>query len=955
MRLSPLIPHLLALLLTAGGWLWAWPEPAPNGPKVDWDQSGHALRIEVPSLGPLNCHWQAEIQQGSQEITLHSQNTSATASRQLLADGASCCMIPYSGVQLLFRWNFDPTKRLLTTQAGVRNTGPEAIRLKSLSPLMAKWNPPTNRTLGWLTGLHPQTPLALQFDEPPPPVRIHEYGTFYLSPNVGWTFGPVGEPITWLNHDWDHDVDGTHTFHTQGRMDLVRVDPGETRWGQALGLVFDQPHAALETWAKEVAQSHRARNHRPALTGWNNWNYLEKKDINRELLDLTEVVRKSEHRLRPAVIQTDYNAADTELRATLTDPKLADHLKRVRSTGAEFGCMIGSSAGGWGGIDNHATMVETLRQVAAAGFGYVKLFYPPRVASPGERTTQFENYRAMLLDLRAAVGDSLYLMFCDYEPNRAAVGIVDSSRVGPDAKRDSLRGAIPAVLRALPLNRHWFVTDPDTYFIGTDIANISQVQGNWPLVRTWLSMVGMNCGTAITSDPWYWDDFKPLWRNVEVLTPPANERTNILEVGTSNDWSRLIGHVRRPWGNHVVALLWNEKTTEDSVTLDFAKAGMRPDQRYAVWSFWDDRYLGVAERSWTSTRLSPGGSQHLVFTPLNPHDDRPVVIGSNLHIYCGAAEIQEFSTARERLTVKLSDAGARSGDLYLYSRWQPVLEKTVACSVGGITSAGENVWRVSLYGRNSGSTQEIRMRVLLPVTRQWWFWGLIATAIGGVLFGAWRYLVAVRLQRARLLDQERARIARDIHDDLGASLTHLALLGELAKSHADEPTRLTRHVEDLFRASQKLARSVDEIVWALNPANDTVANVAAYVGDMAQEYLQPAGIRCKLEFPPSLPSLHLPPKVRHQLFLVIKECLHNVVAHSRATMATIQIDVDFDRLRVIISDDGCGFDPQQPRLGRPGGGHGLKNIRQRIEDVEGSLSLQSAPGKGTIVTLEVNL
>jgi signal transduction histidine kinase len=495
--------------------------------------------------------------------------------------------------------------------------------------------------------------------------------------------------------------------------------------------------------------------------------------------------------------------------------------------------------------------------------------------------------------------------------------------------------------------------DGDSYFTGTDIANISQVGGSWPLVRTWLSMTGLSCGSAITSDPWYWQDFKPYWRNVEILTPPARERTEVMDLGTDKEWPRLLGHVRRKWGNSAVALLWNPGETERTITLDFAQAGLDPKIRHAVWSFWDDRYLGVAQGSWTTSRLGPAASQHLVITPLPEKPTRPVLIGSNLHIYCGAAEIKQVKATRSAFAVELTDAGARDGDLFLYSRMQPVLAKAIGCTVSGITSAGENVWRVSLHERMTGMPQRIDLTIPLPTTRQPWFWALIASVVFSLLFSLWHYIASLRHERARALDQERARIARDIHDDLGASLTHIALLGELAQNEIDRPERARGHVDDIFRAARKLTRSVDEIVWALNPSNDTITRFAAYVGDFTQDFLQAARIDCRLDIPADLPDRPLPPKTRHGLFLVIKEALHNIVSHAHAKNVRLAISLAAGQLRISISDDGCGFDPQAPTPNRPGGGHGLANMSQRVEEIGGTLDIQSQPDHGSTVAIEI--
>jgi signal transduction histidine kinase len=918
-------------------------------------EDARSLEVPIAGLGPIQCQWAATIEKTGIVQRLESGAASQTFKPEIhgtMADGITVTIpSPETEAELLFRIRLDG-RMALCARAGVRNTGKGSFKLIDTTALHARFQ--IGNPEGWLlTGLHSRTPVFEPLSNIGTGTRIHEQGSLYQPDGTGFVFGPAGEPVTYAEFSLSHTEPGVFGMDAVTPMDGVRVDPGETRWGQEVALVIGKPQAALKEWAGAVARSHGARTGKGALAGWNNWNYLSKKDISSELVDVTQVVRESGGRLRPGVIQMDYNWGDADLAKTLASTWVPECRKNITEIGARFGTHIGITGPGWPGLAGLPQLIETISRSVSAGFGYLKVFYPPGTVKGDGRSTAFEIYREHWAAIRKAAGEETYLLFCDYEPNRAAVGWVDASRGGPDADRGRIRAAIPSALRAYPLHDRWYAVDSDSFFTGTDIANISQIDGSWPLVRTWLSMTGLSCGAAITSDPWYWEDFKPYWRNVEVLTPPALERTEVLDLGTDKEWPRLLGHVRREWGNSTVALLWNPGVTERTVTLDFAKAGMDPLKRYAVWSFWDDRYLGIAQGSWTTPRLGPAASQHLVFTALDPAPKRPALIGSNLHIYCGAAEIKRVKAKRSSFSLELTDAGARDGDLFLYSHMQPVLSAAVGCTVSGITSAGENVWRVSLHDRKSGVLQRIDMDIPQPTSRQPWFWALLSTAVLSLLFAAWRYVVGLRLERARALDQERARIARDIHDDLGASLTHIALLGELAQNHIGHPERTRTHVDDIFRAARKLTRSVDEIVWALNPSNDTLARFAAYVGDFTQDFLQPADIHCRLSFPAEWPERTLPPKTRHDLFLVIKETLHNIVSHSGAKNVRLEITLDGALLRVTIGDDGHGFDPQSTVLGRPGGGHGLANMRQRMLEVGGTLDIRSAPGEGTTVILEV--
>jgi signal transduction histidine kinase len=260
------------------------------------------------------------------------------------------------------------------------------------------------------------------------------------------------------------------------------------------------------------------------------------------------------------------------------------------------------------------------------------------------------------------------------------------------------------------------------------------------------------------------------------------------------------------------------------------------------------------------------------------------------------------------------------------------------------------VWRIGLADRRRGEPQRIALSVLLPVTQQAWFWLLIAVAAGSLLFAAWRYMSGLRLQREHALAQERSRIAQDLHDSLGADLTQMALLGELALRNLDRPGSARRHLEKLFASAHGAARQLDTVVWAVNPAHDTVESVVQHLCKFAQEFLALAGVRCRLAVPEELPQVALSSPVRHDLFLAVKEALHNVVRHAAATLVTLRILIRGRELVVEVEDNGKGLS---------GGTHlpeqdGLDNIQARMAKVGGCSECVSGPGgKGTRVRMRM--
>jgi signal transduction histidine kinase/ligand-binding sensor domain-containing protein len=238
----------------------------------------------------------------------------------------------------------------------------------------------------------------------------------------------------------------------------------------------------------------------------------------------------------------------------------------------------------------------------------------------------------------------------------------------------------------------------------------------------------------------------------------------------------------------------------------------------------------------------------------------------------------------------------------------------------------------------------------------WTFRGATLAAFTLGLIALVRY-VSFRRLRLRLgeleqqaaLHKERGRIAKDIHDDLGASLTQIALLGELARQDTAEPEKAADRVGKISATARQAIKSLDEIVWAVNPRNDTLAHLIDYAGQFALDYLRLAGIRCRLDFPEQPPAREISTDIRHNLFLALKEALNNIVKHAHAREVWLRATADEQLLRFTIEDDGCGFD----RAPEDALADGLRNMRQRLTEIGGQCVIGSKPGAGTKVTFEL--
>jgi ligand-binding sensor domain-containing protein/signal transduction histidine kinase len=236
--------------------------------------------------------------------------------------------------------------------------------------------------------------------------------------------------------------------------------------------------------------------------------------------------------------------------------------------------------------------------------------------------------------------------------------------------------------------------------------------------------------------------------------------------------------------------------------------------------------------------------------------------------------------------------------------------------------------------------------------------------VGGVVLLVTRHRLQLKLERVerqRVLERERTRIAKDIHDDLGASLTQITMLSQTAAKELEHPEKAAQHLNQIFGAARASTHALDEIVWAVNPKHDSLDSMATYLVKFAQQFLGPSGVRCRLEMPLEFPSWLLTAEVRHNLFLAYKEALNNVVKHAAAAEVRISLELHASSFSLCVADDGRGFDLQSripeklQDAERLGGGNGLTNMRRRLEEIGGSFEIETSPAKGTKVAFVVRV
>jgi signal transduction histidine kinase len=232
----------------------------------------------------------------------------------------------------------------------------------------------------------------------------------------------------------------------------------------------------------------------------------------------------------------------------------------------------------------------------------------------------------------------------------------------------------------------------------------------------------------------------------------------------------------------------------------------------------------------------------------------------------------------------------------------------------------------------------------------WWFVLGALVLFTSAVIAIVRYVSFHRLQaqmraieQRAALDKERTRIARDLHDDLGCSLNKVALTLDMTQRALENSAGVNGKIQNCTTMVRQVAKSVDEIVWAINPRNDTLRYMADYISQFAVEFLHAAEIPCRVDLPDNFPQQIVSPEVRHNLFLVVKEALNNIARHAHASEVRLRITTDEKQIAIRIEDNGRGFE----RAPDNAACDGLHNMKQRMEEIGGEFKLETKPNGGT--------
>lgn len=273
---------------------------------------------------------------------------------------------------------------------------------------------------------------------------------------------------------------------------------------------------------------------------------------------------------------------------------------------------------------------------------------------------------------------------------------------------------------------------------------------------------------------------------------------------------------------------------------------------------------------------------------------------------------------------------------------------------------GEYTFRV-IASNNDGywnmEGASVSFTILPPFWMTWWFRTLMTFLfIGGTVFVVrFNEQKKIRekiraMEKAAAVERERLRIARDLHDELGARLTEIGLMTDVAMKEKKKK-ETSEQLENIGSTARGIVESFREIVWAVNPQQDTLDGLIDFLEQYVQRFLKRAGIRCRLHIATDIPVISFTSDQRHGIFMAVKESLNNVVKHSRATEVKFTARIEESSIVLIIEDNGRGFSDSEVSQFS----NGLANMKQRLKDVNGSAEISSVLKKGTTVTFNVTV
>lgn len=262
-----------------------------------------------------------------------------------------------------------------------------------------------------------------------------------------------------------------------------------------------------------------------------------------------------------------------------------------------------------------------------------------------------------------------------------------------------------------------------------------------------------------------------------------------------------------------------------------------------------------------------------------------------------------------------------------------------------------------IFGNPVGATVSLNISVPPLFWRTTWFWGVVLAAAFLVSAVAWRYIVwqrvrreMVRLKHERALENERLRIAQDLHDDFGARVTEISIASALASKKQNLAETAGADFDRISNMSRELVFALYETVWAVNPENDNLDALGNYLCQMINRLCEQAQLPCRLRLADLPREIQVSSQTRHNIMMAVKEAVHNVIKHARATEVILSVAFEAGALTISVQDNGRGFAPAKDRVG-----NGLINMKRRLADLGGTCDIHAHAPTGTNVVLRLQM
>lgn len=565
---------------------------------------------------------------------------------------------------------------------------------------------------------------------------------------TGFLIGPTGPPEAYTEVEFNEG-----NFKAYSKMEGVLVRAGESRRGEPMAICFDTAARAANTWTRWVAATHGARLHRGPVYGWCSWYDRTIQIDEKHTREVLDILASNPNVFGKGILQIDdgYQVMDGDWRGNSKFPSgMAAIAKDIRAKGwtpgVWFAPLMINPAHPWmkehpdaiqknaDGIasfmnanpfhpdganwivpdhpESKKFLYNIIKDARDRGYGYIKIDFNGIGSLFTDPTkTSLQIFRELYTLYRHAAGEEMYILSCLGQPTRGVVGFIDAARVGPDSHPAHFDKCLKSVLRFQIYDNVWWQNDPDVSYIATELPSrtlgpVLPGEGIW---RTWHAVTCLVGGTAMVSEPLQTDDSKAAWRGFEIMRPASAEPARLYTLGTPAGNAIFGFSAQRPFGGFSVFNLYDSSEGKQAITLNFQSVGLPPNVECAVFDFWENKVVARAKESFATQPLDYLSSALLRFTPLV--GDRPILVGSNLHLSIGATEIADIRTPPGKVEVILTDAGAQEGSLTFHSKKDLSAAGSENCKITAVEPLGDGLWRVGLSGRQWGKPQSVSLKV----------------------------------------------------------------------------------------------------------------------------------------------------------------------------------------------------------------------------------------------------